>query len=98
MADAFMAKGDQESASRYFKQAVAVTPEMVAAVMQQLDRLSIPNFVMLSDADGFAPFLFGENKIDLFVSQDSDSLPNGCENVFFLLLFLFLFFFLIVIN
>jgi hypothetical protein len=68
LALAYKAQGKQELATRHFERAVAVKQEMVAAVKQQLDK-HMPSFVMLSDADGFAPFLFDKKKIDLFISN-----------------------------
>jgi 5'-3' exonuclease len=74
------AQKDYRAAAAYGR-AVAITPEMVHAVVQALRKLGRACVVMLSDADGEAAHLFATKKIDLLFTEDSDALLNGCENV-----------------
>jgi 5'-3' exonuclease len=84
------AQKDYRAAAAYGR-AVAITPEMVHAVVQALRKLGRACVVMLSDADGEAAHLFATKKIDLLFTEDSDALLNGCENVS-------LFFLYIIVN
>src|SRR5690606_26410992 len=73
--------GKHSQAMQEFQKCIDITPEMAAAVIQQLKELDIPYVVAPYEADAQLVYLERKGLIDGIISDDSDLLVFGAKRL-----------------
>lgn len=78
-----MRLGDLAGARSCFMQGLAVGPEMVDALVRELEAEGTKFIVAPYEADAQMAFLSKRGLVDVCISEDSDLLAHGCKRVLF---------------
>lgn len=80
---ALLEQGKTQAADEHFQRAVNITPDHAKDVIDALQRRRIEYIVAPYEADSQMAFLARKGIVDLVVTEDSDLLAYGCEDVLF---------------
>lgn len=75
--------GDQKLAMTYYQRGVSVTFDMIKKLLVVLKKEGVSYMISPYESDAQLAFLSKNNIVDLVITEDSDSIPYGCQTVMF---------------
>lgn len=81
--EACISRGNHMKAKELMKRCIGVSKEIVYDCCNVLKKLNIEYFISPYEADAQLYFLEREGYIDCIMTEDSDLIPFGCQNILF---------------
>lgn len=83
LADAAERNGNSALAFKHYQQSIYISSSMIANVIVELKKLNIAYLISPYESDAQLAWLSQQKYVDLVISEDSDLIVYGCQNIIF---------------